>query len=120
VAAGTAPTPSDATALAGLKLIKAAEAERDERLRTAHRAADEAIAQRRAEADAAVKAVAAEAEDERARAVEKARVAADAEARAIVAEGETAARAAASPEGRRPQDEPKKVLEAVLGSFAPE
>ena len=113
----TAPPPSDAAALAGLKLIKSTEAEWDERIRTARRSAQEALARRRAEAEAAEKAVAAEAEVERVHAVEKARAAAETEARRIVADGEVAARTAASPQGKRPQDSEKKVLAAVLGSF---
>jgi len=118
--AETPPAPSDPAALDALKRIKAAEAEWDERLRTARRASTEALERRRAEAEAAEKAVAAEAETERARAVESARSSADAEARRIAADGEKAARGATSDEGKRPQDMEKKVLAAVLGSLGPD
>ncbi|MGP8110300.1 MAG: hypothetical protein ACLQD9_06305 [Thermoplasmata archaeon] len=114
------PTPSDAAALDALKRIKAAEADWDERLRTARHASAEALERRRADADATVRAVATEAEAERSRAVERARAAAEAEARTIVAEGEATARDAASDKGKRPKDLEKRVLDAVLGPFAPD
>lgn len=114
------PTPSDTAALDALKRIKAAEADWDERLRTARHASNEALERRRVDADATVKAVAAEAEAERSRSVEKARAAAEAEARTIVAEGEASARDAGSDKGKRPKDMEERVLDAVLGPLAPD
>ena len=115
---GNAPTPGDSETIEVLRRVKAAESEWDTKLREARAGAEQAVRRAREEAEATLKAVAAEVEGERAHQLELAQVSAEAEAEAIRREGAKAADALRSGKERRSSGRADAIVEAVLGPFA--
>jgi len=110
-------TAADVATVEALRRLKAVEAEWEAKLTTARAATAQGIQLAENEAEATVKAVAAELESDRARQLEAARVAADREAEAIVRGGEQEAEAIRSGKGKRPADRADEIVAAVLGPF---
>ncbi len=113
-----APTGGDTATVEALRRVKAVEAEWDGKLADARRQAEEATRRARDEAEATVKAVAAELETERARQLDSARASAEREAEGLRTDGAKAAEAVRSGQGRRPQERGDEIVAAVLGPFA--
>ncbi|HXY47511.1 MAG TPA: hypothetical protein VEK13_06420 [Thermoplasmata archaeon] len=101
-----------------LKRVKATETDWDQRLRAAQHDSEETLSRLRSDRDAAVHAAMAAADDERARALERARTEIEREVAAILAEGKATADSAARVEGKRPTDQRDRVIAIVLGSLS--
>jgi vacuolar-type H+-ATPase subunit H len=109
---------ADVATVEALRRLKAVEAEWEAKLATARAATAQGLQLAKDEAEATVKAVAAELESERASRLEAARAAAEREAEAIVRTGAQEAEAIRSGKGKRPADQQDAIVAAVLGPFS--
>jgi vacuolar-type H+-ATPase subunit H len=106
------------TSLDVVKRVRTAEGEWEERLATAKATQVARLASLTSNAEAAVAAARAQADQERARTVETARTEADREAAQILAQGRTEAQAAAAPAKGGVNSRRADILAAILGDLA--
>lgn len=109
---------SDEQTVEALRRLKAVEAEWDAKLRAAREDAAQVVQRARDEAEATLKAVAAELEAERGRRREAGKLAADREAEQVRTDGATAAEAVRSDRSKRPSERADAIVAAVLDPFA--
>ena len=113
----TAPEAPETPSLAALKRVKSTETEWAATVAGARAESEAMLARLRDESAAAIKAASAEAEKERAAALQSARTEAGGLAATIVAQGAKAADQALRVEGKKPEERKDEVLRVVLGTF---
>lgn len=115
---GTSAPPTDQATVEALRRVKAVEQEWETRLRDARENAEQAIRRARDEADATLKAVAAELESERAHRLEAAHAASQRDEEAVHLEGAKAAEAVRAGQGKLPTGRDAVIVATVLDPFS--